>query len=72
MKGRIESQCLVYYRGTYELVIRAWIQVHSKKEVVLNCVFVTRVSNGMWEYIQVLILIFKVRRFLVLRVIRKN
>lgn len=63
---------MVYYRGTYELMIRAWIQVHSKKEVVLSCVFVTRVSNGMWEYIQVLILIFKVRRFLVLRVIRKN
>lgn len=63
MKGGIESQCLVYYsRGTYGLMIRAWIHVHSKQEVVLSCVFVTRVTNSMWKYIQVLILIFKVRR----------
>lgn len=32
------------------------------KERILSFVSVTRVANSMWEYIQVLILIFKVRR----------
>lgn len=33
-----------------------------KQERLLTCVFVTRAGNSMWKYIQVLILIFKVKR----------